>query len=124
MSEHAHYYDTFRARVATREFCGGEACRGWFLSEVDTWHECPCNGAKGYGHPEDESDVVYVVTLTGVPVATSYRKDVAQRWTRKVATRRGSPDGLRIARIQGVKGLFDRLEGVIDLTPVASGVAA
>jgi len=26
---------------------------GWFLSEVDTWHQCPYHGA-GVPHPEDE----------------------------------------------------------------------
>jgi hypothetical protein len=54
MSELQQYYDNFRAGYwahpdADKCRCHG---RGWVLSEVDTWHECPCH--KGQPHPDDE----------------------------------------------------------------------
>ncbi len=61
-SEHSQYHDNFHARVRMAEFCGGEDCKVWFHSEVDTWHECPCNSKKGYAHPEAEFENAYVVT--------------------------------------------------------------
>lgn len=53
-SEQSNYYYAFRAEVSRREMCRGDACSGWILSEVDTWHECPCNAEKCVPHPESE----------------------------------------------------------------------
>ena len=55
MSELQQYYDNF-ACVPSRwadddpELCGCGG-RGWFLSDLDTWHQCPAHGA-GVLHPE------------------------------------------------------------------------
>lgn len=60
MSMYTHYYE---------EYCRGYAwvnpdsakcgCRGggWWLSDVDTWHKCPCH-AKDAPHPEDLEDFI------------------------------------------------------------------
>lgn len=60
MSELQSYYDAFRtAYWATPDpsecECGG--C-GWALSDVDTWHKCPCHN-WGQPHPEDEDETAY-----------------------------------------------------------------
>lgn len=60
MSEFQQYYDGFCqgrwARESTSECpCGGS---GWALSEVDTWHKCPCHWA-GQPHPEDDLDDLF-----------------------------------------------------------------
>ena len=63
MSELALYYNTFRQTQYLNALCKGPACSGWHLSEVDTWHECPCNKAKNRPHPEDDSSCEgYVVS--------------------------------------------------------------
>ena len=63
MSEYSQYYNNF-ASVPSRwshtdpDRCG---CRGggWFLSEVDTWHQCPAHGL-GVPHPEEvEAQLAY-----------------------------------------------------------------
>lgn len=54
MSELQHYYQNFCANYWAHpdaEICRCKG-RGWVLSEVDTWHECPYH--KGQPHPEDE----------------------------------------------------------------------
>lgn len=48
------YYDDFRTGYwadpdAAKCPCHGH---GWALSDVDTWHECPCH-YNGQPHPED-----------------------------------------------------------------------
>jgi hypothetical protein len=55
MSELQFYYDNFATQPSRwsnqdPDRCG---CRGsgWFLSEVDTWHECPKH-YKDQPHPE------------------------------------------------------------------------
>jgi hypothetical protein len=32
--------------------------RGWFLSNLDTWHKCPVHHKKGQRHPEDQDNPV------------------------------------------------------------------
>lgn len=54
MSELQSYYENFRTGYwanpnASRCPCHGG---GWALSEVDTWHQCPCH-YRGQPHPED-----------------------------------------------------------------------
>lgn len=67
-SEAGHYYSVFAAEVRRGEFCEGETCRVWFLSEVDTWHACSCNGAKGVPHPEaDEVSTWEAAGLSPAP---------------------------------------------------------
>jgi hypothetical protein len=51
-SEQGAYFCDFQALVSRREFCRDEECPAWFCSEVDTWHECPCNATKRVPHPE------------------------------------------------------------------------
>ena len=57
MSELQSYYDNY-ARNPSRwsdpdpDKCGCHG-RGWFLSEVDTWHRCPEHG-NGVLHPDAE----------------------------------------------------------------------
>lgn len=55
MSELQHYYDMCRQGAFARNDADECGCRGhgWFLSEVDTWHECPVHYA-GQRHPEDD----------------------------------------------------------------------
>jgi hypothetical protein len=57
-SELTQYYDHFRAGLAAPQGLSAERCRcrgkGWILSEVDTWHECPDHFA-GQPHPEDDA---------------------------------------------------------------------
>lgn len=54
MSEQTIYYAAFQGMVTARDFCRDEACRGWFLSEVDTWHQCPCPAGRLVPHPESD----------------------------------------------------------------------
>jgi hypothetical protein len=59
MSELQTYYDEFcRPGAWAREEAEDCGCRGsgWWLSELDTWHECPCHYEKGQPHPEDEPE--------------------------------------------------------------------
>lgn len=55
MSEHMNYYMAFRSMASCGDLCRGGECRGWHLSEVDTWHRCgggaDCGGANA-PHPE------------------------------------------------------------------------
>ena len=54
MSEYSNYYSAFNSMAACGDLCRGGECRGWHLSEVDTWHRCggvDCGGA-GAPHPE------------------------------------------------------------------------
>lgn len=43
----------------------GDNCRGWFLSEVDTWHPCGICNPKGQivPCPDYEEDFTFVVTV-------------------------------------------------------------
>ncbi len=52
------YYNEFAFLATSGQLCGGENCRGWLLSDVDTWHACPCGKATNDNHPEcqDYSD--------------------------------------------------------------------
>lgn len=57
MSEHEQYYEgcrrgMFASQNAAECGCGG--C-GWFLSQVDTWHECPVH-YTGQPHPESDGN--------------------------------------------------------------------
>lgn len=55
MSELTTYYNEFVLGCGwEREDADECGCRGsgWFLSQVDTWHECPTH-YKGQRHPED-----------------------------------------------------------------------
>lgn len=57
-------YETYYREVACSstwahpdaDHCG---CRGsgWWLSELDTWHDCPFHYEKGQPHPEDDLEV-------------------------------------------------------------------
>ena len=54
MYEYSNYVQAFAAMVGCGELCRDGECRGWHLSEVDTWHRCggaDCGGADA-GHPE------------------------------------------------------------------------
>ncbi len=56
-SEMEQYFSDFSTRVNCGAFSDPDPdvceCRGsgWFLSSVDTWHECPAH--RGQPHPED-----------------------------------------------------------------------
>lgn len=50
------YFDNFNQQVRGGDACEGSECRGWFLSEVDTWHECPCNKRRAVPVPHPEED--------------------------------------------------------------------
>lgn len=55
-SEQTQYYSNFGALCVG--LCQGRECRGWHLSELDTWHQCraaQCGGA-GRPHPESEDE--------------------------------------------------------------------
>lgn len=56
MSELQLYYDNFKTTVSCGALCEGEKCSGWFLSDVDTWHHCPCN-AGGTADPETTGEM-------------------------------------------------------------------
>lgn len=67
MSEYQNYYDNFaRANVWASPVADECGCHGhgWWLSEVDTWHECPYHYA-GQQHPEDDTDPV-LYALSGL----------------------------------------------------------
>jgi hypothetical protein len=54
MSEYSNYIRSFNSMASCGELCRDEACRGWHLSELDTWHRCggvDCGGANA-PHPE------------------------------------------------------------------------
>jgi len=59
-SEASQYYDHFSTRIQGGAFSNEDAslcdCHGcgWILSQLDTWHECPCHPGKP--HPEDAYD--------------------------------------------------------------------
>ena len=64
MSELQHYYDSVCAggwQDSDPRHCGCRG-RGWFLSEVDTWHQCRYHGV-GVRHPEDEDEGDYPPTI-------------------------------------------------------------
>jgi hypothetical protein len=57
MCEYQQYYQSMCTSYWAHENpstcgCGG---KGWKLSEVDTWHQCPYHG-KDIPHPEDYED--------------------------------------------------------------------
>lgn len=56
MSELSQYYHEFACAAAwshpDKAQCGCRG-RGWWCSEVDTWHQCPVHG-QGVHHPECE----------------------------------------------------------------------
>lgn len=54
MSELQQYYDSFSSIVASGELCSGENCSGWFVSDVDTIHRCPCGKGTAENHPDYE----------------------------------------------------------------------
>ena len=54
MSEYSNYVRVFASMAGCGELCRDGECRGWHLSEVDTWHRCggvECGGADA-PHPE------------------------------------------------------------------------
>lgn len=57
MSELQHYYSEYACGNAWADpdiaqcGCGG---RGWWSSQVDTWHKCPYHHKVGQRHPEDD----------------------------------------------------------------------
>lgn len=53
MSEYTLYFSVFEAHVRSGALCRGPHCPGWFSSQIDTWHACPCN-PKRENHPEEE----------------------------------------------------------------------
>jgi len=66
---HSDYYNDFRMQVFHGAMCGGESCRGWILSDVDTWHRCPC-GKGPKGHPEYPEQEESETEATRTPVKT------------------------------------------------------
>jgi len=46
------YYNEFRFLATSGQLCEGADCRGWLLSDVDTFHKCPCGKATDANHPE------------------------------------------------------------------------
>lgn len=55
MSMYEDYYRDFCAALWRDEDPARCGCRGrgWVLSDLDTWHQCPIHG-KGARHPEDD----------------------------------------------------------------------
>jgi hypothetical protein len=65
---YTHYYHEVACNSSTwadedpaRCGCRG---RGWWSSEVDTWHQCPYHG-QGVPHPEDYTDEEAVEMVSG-----------------------------------------------------------
>lgn len=56
---YTHYYQEVACNSSTWSHEDAARCgcrgRGWWLSEVDTWHCCPCHG-KGVPHPESYTE--------------------------------------------------------------------
>lgn len=54
------YYDNFATQPSRWSHSDSELCgcrgSGWFLSELDTWHECPIHHVEGQRHPEGDDD--------------------------------------------------------------------
>jgi len=72
MSEQSNYYENYcRAGAFASEDADECGCRGsgWFLSEVDTWHECPVHYVAGQRHPEDGD--VFEGPTQAAPVAVA-----------------------------------------------------
>lgn len=60
MSDLQAYYDNFATQPSRwcdrdESKCGCKGS-GYFLSELDTWHECPAHFVEGQRHPEDDSE--------------------------------------------------------------------
>jgi len=69
-SELAQYGQEFDRAVRGGSLCGGDKCQAWFLSELDSWHMCPCNKTKNIMHPEmDEGDL-------GLPLSDEEKKNI------------------------------------------------
>jgi len=104
-----NYYNGFRAASNLRALCErrGTSCRGWHLSELDTWHECPCNAWRGRPHPEYEEDdgSVYAVHCDrgdGVRVTTYVSEDLE---VAKVAARTFRDGGYRDVKLSRRYGM-------------------
>jgi len=83
MSEQSNYYENYcRGGAFAREDADECGCRGsgWFLSEVDTWHECPAHYVAGQRHPEDgdvfEGPAEAVARVAPVAVAVVEDDDI------------------------------------------------
>ncbi len=53
-SELAAYYNNCETEARSGVLCRGEGCKGWFLSEVDTWHHCRACNPQATNHPEND----------------------------------------------------------------------
>lgn len=56
-NEYTNYFANFAFTVESGLECGGNDCRVWFLSEVDTWHECACNAHRPVPVPHPEAEM-------------------------------------------------------------------
>jgi len=64
MYEYSNYIRFFASMAGCGELCRDGECRGWHLSEVDTWHRCggaDCGGADACHPEEEEADASYDV---------------------------------------------------------------
>lgn len=108
-------YNTFNHLASCGSLCKGDSCPGWFVSDFDTVHECPCNRDKGYPHPEDNEPQLFVITalLNGEPwaIALYRRKDLARQTACRMVDR-GWRD-LRLRRIRD-KDQIERAEFQIE----------
>jgi hypothetical protein len=57
MSEYEIYIRAFKSMAACGELCRGTECRGYHLSEVDTWHKCGATDCAGAGAPHPEAAI-------------------------------------------------------------------
>ena len=56
MCEYSDYYQDCNRGSFARANASECGCRGhgWFLSQVDTWHQCPAHWTPECRHPEDD----------------------------------------------------------------------
>jgi hypothetical protein len=76
MSELSHYYNEVACNSSTwshpdKKHCG---CRGsgWWLSELDTWHECPYHDGP---HPDHDDEGNYDDMVVVIPEPRSPRPE-------------------------------------------------
>ena len=108
MSELNHYYNTFQRSSYLNRLCKGTSCSGWHLSQVDTWHECPCNKVKNRPHPEAEVELEgYVVSYRdgGRAIYTSSCLEDAKKVARSY---RDNGDDVRLHKEYGTR--FEQYE--------------
>jgi hypothetical protein len=99
-------YNAYRRQVSSGSMCKGDECGGWHLSDLDTWHECPCNAQKGVPHPETQEEPWAYVVFARVQEGRPHRA-LALRYTRdrgQDAARRYRDSGWPDVRLRFVSG--------------------